>query len=424
MILRFKKVSILILVLLGFFYSIHVHAASKPEIVGKTAITIDVSTGEMIYTKDIDKQMYPASTTKLMTALLLAENKKQEDIFTYSKYAKAQEPFTIDFNVKTLAVNDRINASEAMDAMLLCSANDIAYMIGENVGNGSYQSFIDLMNKKATSLKLKNTHFVSSNGLHDPNHYSSAYDLSVIARQAYKYPWIMNTLIKKEGTINSKNGVVANFKNKDKLLTENGCIGGKTGYTTEAGRCLVSYFEINGRKIVGVVLKSDYDKDDTTVFKDMMKIINWSYSAEREPLLRKDKELKTVTSSYHLLPFKLGPKKTVKISLSIKSDVNRYVSSDNYDVKYSTNSINPWKLSKNTSVGNVIVTSRETSKNYPLYPSVSKHDLLNSNRSFYIEFSIVSFMLLIIIIVFFNKKKNKKYKHKYRRKRKYKRKSR
>lgn len=394
-------------IFLCLFFSYQVYADSPPSIVGKSAITMDVATGEMIYTKNIDDRMFPASTTKLMTALILAENKKPEDMFTYSQKAKLQESFSINYNVKPITVNDKISASEAMDAMLIGSANDIAYMIAENVGNGNCSNFIDMMNKKAAELKLKNTHFVSPNGLHDDNHYTSAYDLSVIARQDYKYPWIMNTIVKKNGVLHLKNNVLAEFDNKNKLINDPGCVGGKTGYTGQAGRCLVEYYEINNRKIVGVVLKSDYDKDDKTVFEDMKKIIDWSYAAKKENYINKDTSLKKISLSYHLLPFNIGPKKTAHFSVSTKTDVKKYNNSDVYNTNFTINTKNPWKLKKDNAVGYVTVTSRETKNKYDVYPSISKSKLIKSNIIFYI--AILAIIIgILVIIVFQIKKRNKK----------------
>ena len=389
------------------YCSHQVYALVIPEIVGKAGITIDVATGEMIYTKNIDNRLFPASTTKLMTAIILAENNKPEDIFTYSINAKAEEPFTISFNVKDIAAGDKIAAGDAMDAMLISSANDIAYMIGENVTGGNYKAFVDLMNKKVQSLNLKNTHFVTANGLHDLNHYSSSYDLSVIAREASKYPWIMNSLLKQKGQIKSQNGVIATFLNKNKLLSEKGCIGGKTGYTSEAGRCLVSYFKIDGRKLVGVVLKSDFDKDDKIVFEDMKKIINWSYNAKKETLIEGDAKAKKLSIKYSLLPYNLGPIKNMNIYLNTKLNIQRYVSLDTYDTAYSISAIDPWKLDKDVAVGHVTIISRETKNIYSLYPSISRSDLLNSNLGFYIVFFsilvifIIIFVLVIILLIIF-----------------------
>ena len=404
-----------IILLLTFIFTINsavVYGTELPEITAKSAITIDVNTKEIIFSKDMDSRRYPASTTKLMTAIILAKNKSETDLLSYTKNSKAQEPFTIDYNIKNLTIGDKINCSQSMDAMLLCSANDIAYMIGENLGNGNISTFADMMNKEVEALGLKNTHFVNPNGLPNSNHYTSAYDLCVIARDAYNYPWVMNTLAKQKSSIKTQSGVEISFDNKNKLLNVGGCVGGKTGYTIDAGRCLVAYFERNSRKMVGVVLKSDYNEKDTAVFDDMKKIVDWSYSAEKKSFIKKNTELKEGSYKYSVLPMNLGPFKEVKVSFSSKEDFNLYKSEDNYKTEFNISEIDPWKLDKNTAVGTMDITSRETSKTLELYPSISSKDIFNANSTFYIELCmlIIGSLLILItvtLIVFFKVKKHR-----------------
>lgn len=406
---------ILFLSLVFSFSFIDVYASDIPTITAKAAITIDVDTKEIIFTKNIDSHLYPASTTKLMTAILLAENKNQKDLLNYSKNAKNQEPFTIDYNLKNIPIGDKISSEQAMDAMLLCSANDIAYMIGENIGNGNINTFSDMMNEKVKSLGLKNTHFVTPNGLPNSNHYTSAYDLSVIARLAYSYPWVMNSLSKEKSILKTQSGVEVDLKNTNKLLNIDGCIGGKTGYTIAAGRCLVAYFQRDSRRIVGIVLKSDSNDDDTAVFNDMKKIIDWSYSAERESLIKEGVSLKEISYKYSLLPYNMGPFKTVNVGFLSKQNFSKYNSDDNYNVNYNINTINPWTLNRNKSVGTLLITSRETSNTINLYPSISSEDIFNINKSFYITIGSIAFFLLLLIFatifyIFIKMKKHKKTK--------------
>lgn len=279
---KFKILTLILFFLIIFSSTAEAEAIAKPEIKGETAITIDVDSKEIIYTKNIDKRMYPASTTKLMTAILFAENKNPDYIFKYTKNAKSQEQFSLD-----LPIGDEISADDAMKAMLLFSANDIAYLVGEDIGGGNIQNFADLMNKKVQELKLENTHFVTPNGLHDENHYSSAYDLSVIAMQLYKYPWIMNTMLNSKATIKTSSNLVFAFDNRNKLIGKNGCIGGKTGFTSNAGRCLVALYNRNNRNMIGVIMKCGTDLEDDTIFNDMEKIIDWSYSESKDTLYKK-----------------------------------------------------------------------------------------------------------------------------------------
>ena len=185
-----KRTNRLLLFTLVFtiIFSTTVFAAVKPlELIGKAAISVDMDTNEIIYTKNIDNKMYPASITKLITALLLAENKKSTDNLTYTKTAKAQPPFSYNINIHPVAIGDTMSADDVMDGLLLYSGNDIAYMIADNVG-GNAANFAKMMNAKAASLGMKGSHFITPNGLDDANdeHYTTAYDLTLLGRAAYK----------------------------------------------------------------------------------------------------------------------------------------------------------------------------------------------------------------------------------------------
>lgn len=405
-----KKIILFLLIIMCSFYEIAFASETVPTIKGAAGITVDVDTKEIIYSKNIDTRLYPASITKLVTAMLLSENKKPGDILTYSEKAKMQEPSSID-----LPTLDKLTAKDAMDAMLLYSANDIAYMIAENI-SGTSDNFSILMNNKAKSLKLKSTNFVTPNGLHDPNHYTTAYDLSVIGRDLYNYPWIMDTIKKSSSTFITETKQEITIKNTNKLLGKDGCIGGKTGYTSDAGRCLLALYERNGRRILGVVLKSEYDKNDTVVFKDMEKIINWSYSSSKEPIIKKNSIVKALDSEYCIVPFlktdtrfNISPlnklSKEIHVDLMVKEDVLRYKNDVEYETSFEINKFDPRKLDVNTPVGKLVVKDRDTTYSYNIYPTK------NFDKSYINKFitissiCIISFVLLIILALAIKRKR-------------------
>jgi len=239
-----------------------------PSVSAVAALTLDVSSNRIIYSKNIHNRMYPASTTKLLTAQIFADNEAKNSLITYTKDAKMQPASKLD-----LVVGEELRGDTAMKAMLIYSANDVAEAIGENVA-GSIPAFSEKMNEKASSLGLKESHFANANGLPNEDHYTTAYDLSKIAKNVYNYPWIMNTIEEKSQDIKTK-GRYIHLENTNKLLGIRGCIAGKTGYTSAAGRCLVAYYERNNKKMIGIVLGST---NEQTVDSDMEKIIDWSYS--------------------------------------------------------------------------------------------------------------------------------------------------
>jgi D-alanyl-D-alanine carboxypeptidase len=406
-----KRRSKLILLALAFtlIFSTTVFAAEKPlDLIGKAAISVDLDTNEIIYTKNIDNKMYPASITKLLTGLLLSENMKITDNLTYTALAKAQPPFTYNANLHPIAIGDTMSADNVMDSLLLFSGNDIAYMISDNVG-GNTAEFAKMMNKKAVSLGMTHSHFVTPNGLDDmtDEHYTTAYDLTLLGKAAYNNEWVKKSIGKKTSTVKTANGPEAIITNRNKLLGIDGNIGGKTGVTQKAGRCLVSIYERDGRHIIGVVMKSEPDTKDLKVFEDMTKLIDFSYAAKKEVLNKKDTELKTISVPYKVIPF-IGPEKTIDIPLTAKEDLTYYKNDVKPEIAFNVSGINPWKLDKETSVGTLDLKQRDSKVKFELYPMISKSALIKDNIIIYAGAAIVLIALLVLIVflISFIKRKN------------------
>lgn len=393
-------VSILIAILLinSNVYAKESKNFTPPNIYGESAITMDMQTGEIIYEKNIDTRRYPASTTKLLTAILLTENKNKNSILKYTKDAKIQPAASLNDDIHSIEIGDTMTAESAMDALLIYSANDIAYVIAENISKDA-PSFADKMNKKVREFGLKNTHFITPNGLHNPNHYSSAYDMSVIARQAFKKPWIRNTISKSQSTIRTSQGITMPIKTKNKLLGKNGCIGGKTGYTIPAGRCLVAFYNRSGKEIIGVVMKSIYNPNDTYVFNDMEKIIDWSYNEKPITLLKKNSILNYKSVKYKPLGF--GPSINLTIPIILFENVNYYendINKKELKENITFNKINFKNLTGSSPIGILNITQREYSKKYNLYSNISKKELYKKVIPIYAVSIIIIGTVLYIVL--------------------------
>lgn len=230
----------------------------------EAAIAVDIGSGKRLYAKNIHEKLYPASLTKLMTALLLSEHDNRSDPLTYSAKAKEEPSNKMDF-----PAGSRLTADSAIKAMLIFSANDIATAVAENV-SGNVGAFAGLMNRKAKALGMKDTHFANANGLPDGGHYSSAYDISVLARRVYRIPWILDTMGTPSATVKTDSGKSVVLYNTNKALGKNGCFAGKTGNTTAAGWCLAAYYRRDGNPILGVVLKSP---TEDSLYTDMGTLI-------------------------------------------------------------------------------------------------------------------------------------------------------
>lgn len=350
--------------------------------------------------------------TKLATALLLAENKKKTDIIKYTQSAKNQPEFSLDINVKRMNIGETMTAEDVMKALLMFSANDSAYMIADSVA-GDATAFGKMMNDRIQKIGMKNSNFFIPNGLHDPNHYTTPYDMTLLMREAIKNPWVKEVMGTKKDTIHFSDGKTAIVENRNKNLGVDGNIAGKTGYTAPAGRCLVAVYERDGRSIVGVVMRAAYDNNDVTVFNDMKKIIDWSYKAKQTQLVAKDTVVETQDITYK--PFKFfGPEKTIQVPIILKDEISYYENDINKKELKQEKSVEPldaWKLSTETKVGTYTVKQREYTKTYDLYPTVDSKQIYEANKGLYFFTGtavFIVFIVLVLIIVLIARKAGRK----------------
>ena len=237
--------------------------AVEPTINSGSAILVEESTGKILYEKNAYEKMYPASTTKILTAILVLEKCNLEDMAIVSHNAVYSLP--IAYVTTNLREGEEISVGDLMYALMLKSANDAAIVLAEHVG-GSVEGFADMMNEKALELGCKNTHFINPNGLHDENHYTTAYDLYLIANYAMKNETFRKYVTTTTYTLPTTNKYKKSdriclttndfLKTNSKYYNEN-VIGIKTGTTTEAKNCLVSAIQKDDTMLISVTLHSD-----------------------------------------------------------------------------------------------------------------------------------------------------------------------
>lgn len=244
-----------------------------PELGCESAILIDANTGVILYSKNIHEKLFPASITKLLTAVVAYDNCSLGENVTFSYDAVNSIDWRVDANMGIHGM-DVISLEEALYGMLVGSANEAAYAIAEHVsGEGNLDKFAELMNEKAASLGCVDSHFVTPNGIHDENHYTSAYDMSLIAREFFSIDILSRIAgtakhqIPQSSTQPNDNMIVyAKSKlHEGKEYAYEGLIGTKTGYTDYARQTLVSCAEKNGLKLICVVMKEEgpYQYTDT-----------------------------------------------------------------------------------------------------------------------------------------------------------------
>jgi len=236
-----------------------------PSIAAASAVLMDADTGQILYAKNPHVRRPNASTTKIMTAILIIENCGMNDVITAGK-AASETPFT-SLNLRP---GEKITVKDLLTGMLMRSANDAAVAAAEHIA-GTVPKFADMMNKKAAEIGCADTHFVTPNGLYDPNHYSSAYDLCLMAKYALAYP-VFNEAINTRKytlasrTINRQDLVV--FSKCKFLKNYLGADGVKSGYTKQAGYCYVGSATRNGWRLISSVLKSQNSGSDTVALMD------------------------------------------------------------------------------------------------------------------------------------------------------------
>jgi D-alanyl-D-alanine carboxypeptidase len=397
-----------------------------PEIKGESALTMDYDTGEIIYCKDADSKRYPASTTKLLTALLLAENKKPTDELEYTKSAKEQPEYSLNINYmhNTMQPGDTVSADDIMKGLLLFSGNDTAYVIADNI-SGDATAFADLMNKTAKDLGANNSNFITPNGLHNDNHYTTAFDLSLITKAAFENDWVRQTMELQKAPITLKNSKII-LENRNITLGKNGNIAGKTGTTVPAGGCLVTIYEREGRKIIGVVLKSrQIDNNDMTKFNDMDAIMNYSYASTKETYKSSGEDVGTADVKYKSFGF-FGPTKTISVPVKLTQDVTYYKNSINdaeSKITYNGTDSSAWSLLSNKNI-KLTYSTRNHTEDVTGMVNISLGAILKDNIILYIATLVVlaiiiTLVLLIKAMLSNAKRRNRRYSKNSRRRRRY-----
>jgi D-alanyl-D-alanine carboxypeptidase (penicillin-binding protein 5/6) len=222
----------------------------------RAAVVMDASTGNLLYAKNPDLRCPPASTTKLMTAILAIENLYLNNVVTISKNASQVSPHKAGFKE-----GDKVTVEELLYAALLGSANDAAVALAEAVA-GTEERFAALMNKKAFLIGARDTQFINANGLPGPGQYITASDLSKIMNYALNYPKLKQIINTRMTEISTEKGRSIFLRNTNRLLwSEEGLVGGKTGYTRTARHCFVCVAERENDTVVVALLGSPSRSD-------------------------------------------------------------------------------------------------------------------------------------------------------------------
>ncbi|OON97161.1 MAG: hypothetical protein ATN36_04090 [Epulopiscium sp. Nele67-Bin005] len=328
---RIRFLNLALCLLYSLFYissSSPTFADTKPSIQAEAAILIDAKTGTILYEKNAYKQYYPASITKLMTALLAIENLSPNDIITFSQEAV----FSIEYNSSHIGmdIGEQITVDQALHGLLLNSANEVANGLAEKI-SGSIDNFAIAMTKRAYDIGATSTNFMNPHGLHDSDHYTTAYDMALIMRELYDNEYFLQIMATPTYQIlpTNKTDVIVYLSQQHSLMNvvrdsqmyRADVIGGKTGYTSQAGNTLVTAASKNGVDLICVILKGT----NPTYYSDTNKLLDYGFNTFKSLDLASSTNTLTVLPLYSVQSGQLFEVASSRVRVS--EDVTAIVSS-------------------------------------------------------------------------------------------------
>lgn len=283
-----KVVALLVLVVLAFqIISVTCSAETDPppQLKSEAAILIDSNSGRVLYEKEADKRLYPASTTKIMSAILALENLNLNDTVVASQ--EAVESIPVGGSNIGILPGEQLTVEQLLYGMLVASANEACNVIAEYM-SGSVDEFVVQMNQKAQELGMTNTKYLNTHGLHSPEHYTSARDLATLTRYAMrneKFREMVATTryvipptekYPEERILTNTNYLISNLQNASYYYSK--AIGVKTGYTSQAGNCLVSAASNTGTELIAVTLNAEPQPDAVYSFVDSKQLFEYGFA--------------------------------------------------------------------------------------------------------------------------------------------------
>lgn len=413
-----KTKKILLFLLIIYFVCINictVQAVEKPNIYSPAYLLMDANSGKILYEKNMEEKRYPASTTKIMTAILALENCDLSEEAKVSYNAVYSIPS--GYSTANLQVGEVFTIEQMLYALLLPSANDAAVVIAEHI-SGSVEEFSNLMNSKAKELGCTNTHFVNPNGIQNENHYSTAHDLAIIGRYAMQNETFRNMVKTTSYTLPATekyNKFDRKFVNTNDLIRSSlkdtpgnyyypYATGIKTGFTSAAMNCIVASAEKDGAEFIVVILGAGQtDSGDSERYLDCISLFNYGFDSYTSKVLKKENEIlqqiKISGATMETKNVDVLVKEEIKVLIPTNEDVENIEPT----ITFQDNLKAP--LSKGTTVGKITYTidGTEYSSSLILADNVEKSSFLVI--LFRIVLIIFILYLVVIILKSFDEKK-------------------
>lgn len=396
---RIKKIICFLIIIFNILSINKFCNAAEINISAPVCVLMEYSTGKILFEKNLNKMMYPASTTKLMTAILVLEKCQLTDVATVSNSAVDSVP--AGYSTAYLQKGEKLTIEQLLHVLLIPSANDAANVLAEHVG-GSIANFANMMNSKAKEIGCENTNFKNPSGIHDENHYSTAYDLSLIAKHAMQFQTIKDIVQKtvynlpKTDKYNSDNRI---FYNTNLLLSHHSpddyyypyATGLKTGYTNPAKDCIIATAKKDDLELIAVILGAE-DTNGSLVpkFLDCKKLFEYGFSNYSYKNIKKANSVVTKVSV-------LGATEDTKnLNILVKNDINVFLE-NNFDI----NNLEP-KLELDTPLVAPIKRGSTIGKiTYDIDGIIYTSELIAETNVNIVNFVLIIFRLGLILLVIF-----------------------
>lgn len=404
-----KKLVITLFIILFVGISNSYAATEKPNIISQSAILLDNKTGKILYEKNKDEKMYPASTTKIITAILTLEHCQLDEIVTISYDTVMSIPD--GYSSASLQVGEQLTVEQLLQLLLVHSANDAANALAEHVG-GSVESFVSMMNTKVNELGLSNTHFTNTFGMHDDDHYTTAQDLANMMQYCIKNEDFRKLAGKASCAIPATNQSDARrYASTNELILPNSSnyypylTCGKTGYTKQAGDCLVSCSYKDDLELICVILGGTTVNGSSTRFSETKTLYDYAYSNYVVKTILNQNDVVTE------IEVKGATKETKNLNLLANTPIHALLENSfpetelNFTVDLKENIKAP--IEQGDTLGSVSYSIDGIVYQADLVAShaVEKSKLLN----YVLELGIGILILILVYRIFFHKKKSKAY---------------
>ena len=403
---RIEKIIIsMIFIVIIMTNCIFVYAANDLNVDAKASLIIEENSGKVIHEDNSNIQNYPASVTKILTAILTLENCELTDTVTVSKTAISNIPS--GYVIAPLFVGEQMSVEDLLYALMLKSANDAAYVLAEHVG-GSVKGFSEMMNKKAEEIGCNNTHFVNPNGIHNSNHYTTAYDMYLIARYAMKNEEFVKIVSTYQHTLSATNKYSKNdrimkntnsFVNPSSKYYDENVKGIKTGTTLQAGNCLITNISKNGFDVITVILGA---RTSESKFSETKKMMNYTFdNYEFTQIHKKGDVIKNIE-------VEKATKETKSLNLVISEDIkainNIKIKAEEIEPEISLNNEIIAPIYKGQELGTIKYTVDGLEYNAKL---LAENDVIK--KTYYVEILLgVGVFIIIVSVVIIIKKRPRK----------------